>query len=75
VVVVMERYLASADDLKTVTCFLFFHDMSDLLKKIQYPVTEHLVKGHRAQFASQYAIKCSGPFKENNNPRSEALLR
>jgi hypothetical protein len=75
VVVVMERYSASADDLETVTCFLFFHDISDLLKKIQYPVTGRLVKGHRVQFASQYAVKCSGPFKENNNPRLEALLR
>ena len=74
-VVVMERYSASADDLETVTCFLFFHDISDLLKKIQYPVTGRLVKGHRVQFASQYAVKCSGPFKENNNPRLEALLR
>jgi hypothetical protein len=68
VVVVIERYSASVDDLKTVTYFLFFHDMiddletvtyflffhdmSDLARKIQYPVTEHLVKRHHAQSTS-----------------------
>jgi len=71
----MDRYSASADDLETVTCFLLFHDMRDLPRNIQYPVIEHLVKGHRAQYASQYAVKYSGPFEENNNPWPEAPLR
>jgi hypothetical protein len=52
VVVVIEMYSASVNDLETVIYFLFFHDMSDLARKIQYPVTEHLVKRHHAQSTS-----------------------
>ncbi|CAL9026970.1 unnamed protein product, partial [Prunus brigantina] len=58
-VAAIEWYSAYADDLETVTCFLLFNDMSDLPRKIQYPITKRLVKGHRAQSTSQYAIKCS----------------
>jgi hypothetical protein len=77
----MEWYSASADDLETTTCFLLFHDMSDLPRKIQYPVIERLVKGHHAQSVSQYVVRCSGPFEENgpfeknNNPWPGAPLR
>jgi hypothetical protein len=71
----MDRYSAFTNDLETVTCFLLFHDMRDLSINIQYPVTERFVKGHYAQSTSQYAVKCSGPFEENNSPWPGAPLR
>jgi len=53
----IERYSASAEDLKMVVCFLDFQEISDSPKKMQKPVTDLLVSGHLAQSESQKALR------------------
>ena len=53
VVMAMDLYLASADDLDTALCFLDLQDTKALPKNKHKPVREFLVSGHPAQCASQ----------------------
>ena len=46
------QYLASVDDLKTVTCILVFHEIGDPPRVTKYPLKELLVRGHGPQFES-----------------------
>lgn len=53
----MALYSASDEDLDTVGCFLDFQEMRLESRKIQYPVTDHLVSRHAAQSESLKPFK------------------
>ena len=42
-VLAIARYSDFADDLKTITCFLDFHEIREFPRKMQNPVTDLLV--------------------------------
>lgn len=58
-----------------MACFLLFHDISDLPRKVQYLVTERRVIGHLAQSVSQYLVKQSELFEGNNKPCPRTAFR
>lgn len=48
VVVAIDLYSASTDDLDTVCCFLVFQDIGELPKRTNHPVRDRRVKGQPA---------------------------
>jgi hypothetical protein len=52
----MARYSASAEDLETVDCFLYFQDIKELSRKTQKLVMDRLVSTQPAQSESQKAF-------------------
>lgn len=68
-------YSPSAVDLATVGCFLVFHEISALLKKMQYPVKHFLVSKHEPQSKSENATNCKELLEGKNNPSEGLPLR
>ncbi|GKG06848.1 hypothetical protein Tco_0329817, partial [Tanacetum coccineum] len=52
------RYSASVLEREVTCCRLEDHEMRLSPRKTQYPEVEHLVEGHPAQSASEYAMSC-----------------
>ena len=50
-------YLASAEDLETVACFLDFQEIIESPRKIKKPLTDLLVSRHDLQSASTKAFR------------------
>ena len=59
VVIAMALYLASAEDLETIDCFLERQEMRESPRNMQKPVTERRVSEHPAQSESQKALSWS----------------
>lgn len=55
-VIARALYLASAEDLDTLDCFLALQETNELPRNIQKPVTEPRVSGQEAQLASEKAL-------------------
>ena len=71
----IDLYSDSAEDRETVCCFFDFHEIKDSPRKTQKPVTDLLVSGHEAQFASAKAFKCNSNLLEKNKPFPGELFR
>ena len=75
VVIAMTRYLALAEDLETMDCFLECQEMRESPKKMRKPVTDLWVSEHLAQSESQNPLSCMGFVEEKNKPCPEVPLR
>ena len=62
------QYSAYANDLETFACFLDFHVIRELRRKIQYPVTDLRVARQPPQSESQKAFKVSLLLERSNKP-------
>jgi len=67
-VFVIDLYSSSVEDLETLVYFFNFHEMSDMPRNTQYPVTDLHVVQHPPQSESQNAFKVRLFFDEKNNP-------
>lgn len=67
-------YLALAEDLETVGCFLDFQKTKESPMKSQCPVVDLLVSGHCPQSASAYALSLRSEEAENSRPCLGAAL-
>jgi len=65
------RYSDLVEDLKTLSCFLLFQEMSVLSKNMHQPVTKWWVSAQPAQLASLYPTNYKEDFLGKNNPHVE----
>lgn len=70
-----DRYSASVDDIETWACFLHFHEAKGRSRNIHHLVVDHLVFGHLAQSASEYAFKVRGNWDGKKSPRPVVPVR
>lgn len=61
------QYSASAELQEIISCFLNFHDIIELPKKMQYPLMALLVFEHVAHSESEKALSCRVDDEEKNS--------
>ena len=61
----IERYSASVEDLKTVICFLVFHEIGECAKKTNQLDRERLIRGQLAQLESHHPLNAKSQLELN----------
>ena len=67
-VVAIDLYYASVEDLETISCFFDLQEIKASPRNTQYPVKDFLVSRQLTQFASQNAISYKSESTRKNTP-------